>query len=759
MVDRGFGRLSVEDGLHIFHRQHSHCAAGVFCGAGLMGGEDDIVHLLERFGDARLVCENIQRGAGDGFVCEGGDEGGLVDEGAASDVDEVSGALVFSEGLKDFGVDDFFCLRGCGGGGAEDVALLREGDGVFGPAMGGVWLGGGGVVGDFHSKRERAMNDCGADAPHSEHSEPPVGEAVGQGEMFAGFPFVFCEVLRGGDFSDDGEHEGERHVGDIVVEDIGGVGDPYAAVGGGVGVNAVVSDAVAGDDFEVGHFVHHLRACAGGDGGLEDGAVLREERVALGFGAGQNADGEPGLQPRADFVHQESAGQQDAFLGGWHGGIIADFWAAGEYAMEICSEWEIKRKMRPSFGATLMSLIDLHKKGELQEKTLAQIITFAGDGKLRDNNATSREFRNLLAHIQLPEIRAYAVECINSTANNFPENGRVLQDIVNQVGKRLGFEVEDGRYGRGTPDAPSYDGVWKLPDKRVIVVESKLNAAFAMDLDQVARYRLHLIASHPVLTDDLVSVLLVAGHGNMGNLAMQIRGSRHAWDMRIISVDALLKIAEIKERVEAPTFRRFHEILVPKEFIRLDEVAELFLSTASEASDEEDEAAQMEEAAADDVLELKTEDNVKKPPFRVATVNQVQAALQAQGAISSELIPRSRTMLSTPDGACGVVCLTSKIYHRGGHRLFWFTLRDYQKKFLESLSRAWVALGCGTEKVVVLFPWEDLSSRLDSLLQNCRGGVQQWHLHIHELERRLVMRPQIDHPDIDLSGYLLDGRD
>ena len=405
-----------------------------------------------------------------------------------------------------------------------------------------------------------------------------------------------------------------------------------------------------------------------------------------------------------------------------------------------------------------MPLIDLHKEGKLQGKTLAQIITFAGDGKLRDDNATSREFRDLLGHIQLPEIRAYAYECINSAAVGSPENGLVLQDIVNQVGKRLGFKVEDGRYERGTRDAPSYDGVWKLPDKREIVVESKLNAKF-VDLNQIARYRLHLIATRPDLTDDRVSVLLVAGHGNMDNLAMQIRGSRHAWDMRIISVDALLKIAEIKERVEAPTFRRFHEILVPKEFIRLDEVAELFLSTASEASDEEDEAAQMEEAAADDVLELKTEDNVKKPPFRVATVNRVQAALQAQGEISSELIPRSRTMLSTPDGACGVVCLTSKIYHRGGHRLFWFTLRDYQKNFLGSLSRAWVALGCGTEKVIVLFPWEDLSSRLDLLLQNCRGGVQQWHLHIHELEGRLVMRPQIDHPDIDLSGYLLDGRD
>ena len=406
-----------------------------------------------------------------------------------------------------------------------------------------------------------------------------------------------------------------------------------------------------------------------------------------------------------------------------------------------------------------MSLIDLHQKGELREKTLAQIIAFAGDGRLRDDNATSREFRDLLGHVQLPEIRAYADECMNSTVSTFPENGRVLQDIVNQIGKRLGFEVEDGRYHRGTPDAPSYDGIWKLPDKRVIVVESKLNAAFVLDLDKIARYRLHLIAARPDLTDDSVSVLLVAGHGNMGNLAMQIRGSRHAWDMRIISVNALLKIAEIKERVEAPTFRRFHEILVPKEFIRLDEVADLFLSTASEASAEEDEAAKMEEEAANNALELKAEDKAEKPSFRIATINRVQSALQAQGAISSELIPRSRTTLSTPDGACGIVCLTSRNYFRGGDR-FWFSLRDYQKRFLDSLSRAWVALGCGTEKVIVLFPWADLSSQLGSLLQNLNtSGVKQWHLHIHESDGRLVMRPQVAHDDVDLSGYLLDGRD
>ena len=404
-----------------------------------------------------------------------------------------------------------------------------------------------------------------------------------------------------------------------------------------------------------------------------------------------------------------------------------------------------------------MLLIDMHRRGELRGKTLPQIIAFAGDGKLRDDNETSREFRELLGHIQLPEIRIYAEQCLKLSASEFAEGGLVLQDIVNQVGKRLGFKVGDGRYSRGTMDNPAYDGVWELPGKRVIVVESKLNAAFGAELDRVARYRLRLIAQRPDLSEELVSILLVAGRGDMDNLTMQIRGSRHAWDMRIISVDALLKIAEIKERVEEPTFRRFHEILVPREFTCLDEVADLFLSTASEASVEEDEAAEMEAAAAGDSLNLKAVDSPKKLPFLIATINRAECALKDREEIASGLIPRSRTTLSTPDNACGVVCLTSKNYRRAGDR-FWFSLRSHQKAFLDSHSRAWVILGCGTEDVIFLIPWQDLSFRLDSLLKNYNGNVEQWHIHIHESNGRLVMRPQSGHEDIPMSGYLLGGR-
>ena len=38
-------------------------------------------------------------------------------------------------------------------------------------------------------------------------------------------------------------------------------------------------------------------------------------------------------------------------------------------------------------------------KGTFDTKSLSQILAFAGDGKLKDNNVTSREFRDLLDQV------------------------------------------------------------------------------------------------------------------------------------------------------------------------------------------------------------------------------------------------------------------------------------------------------------------------------------------------------------------------
>ena len=92
-----------------------------------------------------------------------------------------------------------------------------------------------------------------------------------------------------------------------------------------------------------------------------------------------------------------------------------------------------------------MSLTDLWEKSkaEVLTKNVQQIISFAGDGNLTDSSITSEDFRAFLKGIPTDLIQKYADQCLQES---FSGSGFVLQDIVNQIGHRLGFKVEYGRY-------------------------------------------------------------------------------------------------------------------------------------------------------------------------------------------------------------------------------------------------------------------------------------------------------------------------
>jgi uncharacterized protein DUF1829 len=124
-----------------------------------------------------------------------------------------------------------------------------------------------------------------------------------------------------------------------------------------------------------------------------------------------------------------------------------------------------------------------------QRKTIQQLLTFAGDGHLRDGNETSDEFRSFLAHIPSDLLQDAAEHCL---ATSFTDGGLTLQDIVNQVGRRLGFQVEDGRY-RGVVGEVGFDGIWRAGEGAAILVEVKTTDAFRLSLDTTARYRRALI--------------------------------------------------------------------------------------------------------------------------------------------------------------------------------------------------------------------------------------------------------------------------
>ena len=74
-----------------------------------------------------------------------------------------------------------------------------------------------------------------------------------------------------------------------------------------------------------------------------------------------------------------------------------------------------------------------------------------------------------------------------------------------------------------------------------------------------------------LIPEERSSILYVVGRANTGDLEAQVRGSRYAWDIRIIGVGALFRVLKIKEELEdQDTVDRIRAILVPQEFTRVD---------------------------------------------------------------------------------------------------------------------------------------------------------------------------------------------
>jgi len=94
-------------------------------------------------------------------------------------------------------------------------------------------------------------------------------------------------------------------------------------------------------------------------------------------------------------------------------------------------------------------------------------------------------------------------------------------------------------------------------------------------LDRIAEYRTKLVEGKRV-SEKASSILIVVGRQDTGDLEAQIRGSRHAWDIRLISAEALLRLVELKENLDDPTVStRISGILIPREYTRVDAIIDL----------------------------------------------------------------------------------------------------------------------------------------------------------------------------------------
>jgi hypothetical protein len=152
-------------------------------------------------------------------------------------------------------------------------------------------------------------------------------------------------------------------------------------------------------------------------------------------------------------------------------------------------------------------------RGVQCNKRLDQLIAFAGNGKLTDGGSTCLELRELLSAAPTTLLDLLKEEALQLRYEGF---GFVLQDLINEVGKRLGFTVQSGRY-RGRSGEDGHDGVWRSRDGHLLLVETKTSSSHRIELRRLAEGRQRFISEN-CLNAELVSTLIAIAEEDTAEL-------------------------------------------------------------------------------------------------------------------------------------------------------------------------------------------------------------------------------------------------
>lgn len=365
---------------------------------------------------------------------------------------------------------------------------------------------------------------------------------------------------------------------------------------------------------------------------------------------------------------------------------------------------------------------------EIAQASIEQIVAMAGDGVLRDNSPCCSEFREYLTQAESTKLGEYVERCLSST---FTSSGFVFQDLVNELGRRLEYKVTNGRY-RGTQNAVGFDGLWVSPEGQTIVAEVKTTDAYTVKLDTIAAYRAKLLSSNEI--DQPSSILIVVGRQNTSELEAQIRGSRHALDIRVISAESLLQLVQLKENSEEPeTGPKIRSLLTPMEFTRLDNLVDVMFATVTDVE------ASIVEAAIEGIQPgSKDTDFIVTGPsgweFTDSAIldkkrSDIIDALSQK--IGAKLMRKSRALYWDASHEKRLACSISKRYTRGA--AYWYAYHPQWDEFLGEAKSGFFVLGCMDLSCAFAILLDVVRKHLDALnTTTTNKGRTYWHIHLIE---------------------------
>ena len=364
--------------------------------------------------------------------------------------------------------------------------------------------------------------------------------------------------------------------------------------------------------------------------------------------------------------------------------------------------------------------------GLLAGYRIDQIVTLAGDGRLKDGSVASEEIRAFLRSVSLNVLRKFVQETLEKD-KSFLDSGFVLQDLVNEVGRRLGYEVENGRY-RGVVKQIGHDGFWSSSSMR-LVVEVKTTDVYRINLSTIASYALSLKVESK--SDTPLGLLIVVGRQDTGDLEAQIRGSKFAWDVRVISVESLIDLAGLLEvAVDQETEEALRSSLLPVEYTRVDYLVDLLSKLAFDversvqADHDEDERTQESMVSRlRETSQSATVETINLDTLREMVVSSIEKGFKSQLVKQT----KSRYIL---EGKINFAVSLSKRYPRHDQH-YWYAFQSKWVDFLNT-ENAYLCLGMQDKKYYLRIPGLLAVGFTQHLNKTDKQGNSYWHLGVTE---------------------------
>jgi hypothetical protein len=162
-------------------------------------------------------------------------------------------------------------------------------------------------------------------------------------------------------------------------------------------------------------------------------------------------------------------------------------------------------------------------------------------GRLSDGSNESIRFRENIEspNIRLPELKDWTVEALSGPPDE--QHMFALQDIVNSLGTRLGFQVEYGAYQPGNARWMPFDGLWRLTEGLYLGVEVFSDPLERIDFSRL-KHDLDSLARNPVIAQAETVACFILCQGSSPSIAQQIRSSSLHGRIRLLPLETLFDL-------------------------------------------------------------------------------------------------------------------------------------------------------------------------------------------------------------------------